>query len=268
MKSNEEMDINHDIRLSLIPNDVMFEVFLRLPVRDLILLKLVCKYWYKLITSPTLAKCHLQRSKANSGIMFALIHHHFYLEPYYLSLDDFSSGQTYKIKKLCSHHPYKFFKYYETLDSFNGLVLNLVILNGGFDKRLLLCNPMTKLDTFLPIPPCGTGTDLNPHTNHIIYDASIHRYKVVWRCKKDGRCYIIQVDTPSRQQLTSSWRNITPSTENVRASVSCEGNLHWLMMKKRDPEDKVKILTLDVATEKFDEIDCYLPFTRKKTTSD
>ncbi|KAK4756742.1 hypothetical protein SAY87_006869 [Trapa incisa] len=49
---------------------------------------------------------------------------------------------------------------------------------------------------------------------------------------------------------------------NVRASVSCEGKLHWLMTKKRDIEEKVKLLTLDVATEKFDEMECCLPFDR------
>ncbi|KAK4774727.1 hypothetical protein SAY86_009662 [Trapa natans] len=266
-KRNGGTNINNDKRLSSMSKDIMFEIFLQLPIRDLVQLKLVCKSWNKLITSPMLVECHLKRSKDNSGIMFVVTHHHLDLEPYYISFNDIDHDRSYAIEKLCSDNPYKFLKYYEILDSCNGLVLTLIRLNGDliFDERLLVCNPMTKLAIFLPIPPCGTGSSLYPHTKHIIYHTSIYKYKVVWRCGEDGEYYIMEVDTSSRQQLTSSWRNITPSilsTDNVRASVSCEGKLHWLMTKKRDIEEKVKLLTLDVATEKFDEMECCLPFDR------
>ncbi|KAK4756744.1 hypothetical protein SAY87_006871 [Trapa incisa] len=258
-------------------------LFLHLPASDLVQFKLVCKSWHKIITGSVLAEYHLQRWKDKIGIMFIATNHILAFEPSYVSLDDISHDHSYAIHKLCPDNPYKFFKYYKILDTCDGLVLTLMRLMVGlnFEEKLLLSNPMTRMGTWLSMPPFGTSRSdrpfqrqwLYPDTKHIIYDASTQMYKVVCRRGEDGECYLMEVAN-SAQHLTSSWRKITilQSThpmEYVAASVSGEGKLHWLIVKRLTiqnileqvvHEDKVKLLTLDITTEKFIEVNCPLPY--------
>ncbi|KEH37755.1 putative F-box domain-containing protein [Medicago truncatula] len=52
----------------VLPDDVIFQILLRLPVRSLLKLKRVCKSWKTLISDPCFAKCHLQSLTMNPSI--------------------------------------------------------------------------------------------------------------------------------------------------------------------------------------------------------
>lgn len=58
-------------RISTLPEDMLAEIFLRLPVNDLNQrLKLVCRSWYELITGPRFAGFHRRYWIARIGLVF------------------------------------------------------------------------------------------------------------------------------------------------------------------------------------------------------
>ncbi|XP_059640108.1 F-box/kelch-repeat protein At3g06240-like isoform X1 [Cornus florida] len=53
-----------------IPEDVVIEILLRLPVKSLIRYRVVCKNWYSIIKNPSFVTKHLNHHRANSGSLF------------------------------------------------------------------------------------------------------------------------------------------------------------------------------------------------------
>ena len=48
-----------------LPEEVMLEILLRLPVKSLLRFKSVCKHWLSLISDPNFAKLHFERSSTS-----------------------------------------------------------------------------------------------------------------------------------------------------------------------------------------------------------
>lgn len=268
-----------------LPEDVLIEILLRLPAGDLVRFKLVCRSWYKVITSPLFAESHLQHRNGHGGIVFVLCHSDNVMQPFYLSVEDSSAGLY--VDKLCydfghcrrllSCDPRKFWVHYDVLDSCDGLLLTRITSDRQLFKTrlgsdlgsksmrlkeaLLVCNPITRLSRLLPVPD-GIWTY---EKGHIIYDVSLQRYKIVVTASSHRfvrECYLTELDS-SKHRLTS-WRKLKVTPEElqgtVTATVSCEGKLHWLMTMSGEPRE-VRLLTLDLTTEKFGAVYCsLLPF--------
>ncbi|KAK4756714.1 hypothetical protein SAY87_006841 [Trapa incisa] len=252
--------------------DVLFQIFLRLPARDLFPFKSISTYWNDLIMSRLFVNSHLRRWNGRAGVTF-MMGTYLEFELFHLYLD----GDKHAINKLYQKYPPEWsLKGDYIIDSCDGLVLVQARLLKTNEKHLLLSNPVTGSYVFLPNPPFYS--EWSPEkTGHILYDASLKRYKVLYRYKYE-EYYIIDVDNNSGLTSESEWRKISSSQwrpwvsresepeyrEYNAGDVLFEGKFHSVIGFEGDPDENLRLLTLDVATEKFHRVDCPpRPFARR-----
>ncbi|KAK4756681.1 hypothetical protein SAY87_006808 [Trapa incisa] len=158
--------------------DALFQIFLRLPARDLLRLRSTCKSWHNLITSRPLAECHLRHWNGRGGLAFILrSRYHYDFELFQLSLD----GENYVIDKLCHEYPPEMIlNGHNIIDSCDRLLLmETRFMKPGkevFQEALVMCNVVTRSYILLPLPPNPSippRDQWSSHrTAHIVYDVS------------------------------------------------------------------------------------------------
>ncbi|KAL6996961.1 hypothetical protein U1Q18_007084 [Sarracenia purpurea var. burkii] len=73
LKTNFD-DENHHRHCLYVPEDVLIQILVRLPVKSLLRFKCVCHHWYALIQNPSFAHDHLQHQKRNNKGRLLLQH--------------------------------------------------------------------------------------------------------------------------------------------------------------------------------------------------
>ncbi|XP_059644241.1 putative F-box protein At3g16210 [Cornus florida] len=238
----------------LLPENVVIEILLRLPVNSLIRARAVCKNWYTIIINPSFVSEHYDHP-SNSARLF--VHRY----------DEISSGYAFSLfpdQTLAGYPPaYQnvvvdmFF--YMDVSLYNGI---LCLSSRNQSKGFALWNPATREFRSLPVfrlnfPPDVVifkeifGFGLDPITND---------YKVVWiwdtldsneaiRGPYQAAVYTLSTD---------SWRYLghvaTPYTTiyNPQSNTCINGVHYWRTTNKEN--DHPLILSFDMGNELFHNI--------------
>ncbi|KAK9062189.1 hypothetical protein SSX86_019375 [Deinandra increscens subsp. villosa] len=250
------------------PEDIIYGIFSRLPVKSLARFRCVCKSWLEYINHPYLKTIHLKQELTpiifpknhKSNISFLRVN------------ETMSTVKKDLVFEFCCEDYSK----PHVLGSCNGLTL------VGYDRSFLaLINLVTKQR--LNLPPFGMITSSNHHHldqlsipvpasagTGIGFDESTNTFKTV--------CVILKepVDcSPDdihlvRQQLrtmvhysgttTNSWREITqnPAYPITGGGVFAHGRLHWFVDFHNywSFDEGTQIVWFDVKTERFGLTDC------------
>ncbi|KAG6640184.1 F-box protein CPR1-like [Carya illinoinensis] len=206
-----------------IPEDVLTDILLRLPVKSLVRFRFVCKPWYALLKNPDFMTIHLNlKVKANHGCHLLLVNSQEQNHTFSLI-----SNKTLDVAaKIDAPQGVKFGI---IVGSCNGLVC----LSQG--SVILLWNPATREHKILPTP-CIDPTFPNLLIMKISVGFGFHLddYKVVrivyFRGLQDGNPVHARVELFSTS--TGSWRMINAivpcNIEQRRCGVILKGVPYWL----------------------------------------
>ncbi|KAK8618201.1 hypothetical protein V6N13_132202 [Hibiscus sabdariffa] len=207
-------------------NDVMSDILLRLPLKDLVGCKCVCKWWNSLISDPVFKLNYSQRNPQYnvSGFflqkfLFLELHSKLLFFPCEgqinaapkPSLSFIEDDKGVRIQHACS-----------------GLLLCSSFRCGEEDRKYYVCKPTTKQYFSLPNPECRTVFGIN-----ITYDPNRSpQYKIVCICdsyiSKNHRQ--IKIYSPATGSWKPSGKPFIVSDEDMlfNRGVFCNGALHWV----------------------------------------
>ncbi|XP_020201847.1 F-box/kelch-repeat protein At3g23880 [Cajanus cajan] len=234
-----------------LPNELIEEILLRLPVKSLLRFKCVCKSWLSLISNPQFAKLHfdvakttqlLLRSCLGSKIDVIDIEAPLHGDSMKLVLNIPSSSTTYKRKSMVN-----------LVGSCRGLILLTTILPYSNLVNFMIWNPST-----------GFSKQFNkPFNNTIIcgigYNSSIDGIVVVAIVisRPTSIIEISSTEVHCFSSRTNSWSYIeVPFTYQLLGfefgnGLFLNGALHWLV---RSNDLSLKIIAFDVMERKLSEI--------------
>ncbi|XP_054785907.1 F-box protein CPR1-like [Prosopis cineraria] len=216
-----------------LPDDLKIEILLHLPVKSLLRFKSVSKSWLSLISDPSFANLHFQRSSQHTLRFPYRIHQQIRSIDLNTSLHDDSA--TIKLDSPIN--------YDVILTSCRGFLL---LLNKEEDD-LLLWNPSTGEHKHIPLPLPWVLSELYG----FCYDESTHDYLIVLASSLSLLSpsvlgfYVFSVRTNSWEKLALDHQvlHVTPSP-GVGSVVN--GAIHWLVWY---PPCRVKkILAFDIRT--------------------
>ncbi|KAL4394740.1 hypothetical protein HN51_022636 [Arachis hypogaea] len=221
-----------------LPQEVMVEIFLRLPVKSLLRFKCVCKHWLSLISDPNFAKHHFQRSSLNltHKILYTL---HFVAWSWDFNAPFVDHSALSRIQLPLAFVPANI-NWMRMVGSCRGFLL--VALNDNILLNdLIIWNPSTGSCKRVPQPPtwdnkfaflCGFGYDVSTD-DYIIVQVS---YKN-WEAYLDDEVIIFEtfsvksnswkiVDVHGLNCTYTNLRNDDVDTPRVGSFLN--GYIHWL----------------------------------------
>ncbi|KAL2324673.1 hypothetical protein Fmac_023731 [Flemingia macrophylla] len=231
-----------DESLSL-PDELILEILLRVPVRSLLQFRCVCKSWKTLISNPQFANDHLSTSTADPN----MTHH---------QLVSSTSGNPRKIVSFCLQslfqNPFARAKQrtlrmtheYRIVDSYNGLLCLFDVYQGYFR----LWNPSTRLKSrrlSIGLYPGAINT-----YHGFGYDHVNHKYKLL-AVVEDGHGTLTKLYSFGSNSCTVI-NNFPCQPTNMQGKF-VSGTLNWLA-KGGVSGDQWVILSLDLATETYSEM--------------
>ncbi|OWM65016.1 hypothetical protein CDL15_Pgr028734 [Punica granatum] len=274
-----------DVSSLPLPEEVLVEILLRLPLESLIQTVRVCKRWRRLILdSEDFKRSHHGRWKSRLGIIFNTFTFFPNDNLIFTSLDHvierglkhmawieieqcFRNIPSFTDERRVQSCTPDFW----VVDSCDGLLLIELDANSFSDRitRLLVCNPVTRDYELLP-GPAGSAPDLVGTCHWVLmYDSRDKRYKIVGITRNntmsDGvgggrRCYVFELggqrccggsgDSPSWMELLPT----VPSSEgSVQTALFREGKLHWLIIEIEEGRRSIKttLLSMDIATREL-----------------
>lgn len=250
-------------RTAFLPEEILVDILVQLPVKSLQRLKCVCKSWYNLIQSPDFVSMHYNYNSSSSSTQsnnIVLIKR---------ALVDNSDRQTKYLSVLSFHSndksltnlapiweiPHFDSRFSEVLGPCNGIVCITDYQN------IVLCNPATR--EFKLLPPSSYQT--SDHTLcypkgvgfGVDFDSVDCDFKVVRMLRLLGKNNYLRYPG-YRAELYSlrenSWRrlnNVLPYIDYCPCfEIFFNGSCHWYATN-----DKCIILSFNVVTEVFVEID-------------
>lgn len=168
-----------------LPEDIVVDILLRLPVEPLLRFKCVCKHWYALIKSESFIEKHFHHKNNRSRLLICNLkleaEEHIVFQSAVVSLlpEKIVSGVTPEEKILLYLPRVDYFKI--LAGPVNGLFLvQEIFFEHG--ERLSLWNPATR--EFRPLPPAPFVTEHSlwnyDHEFGLGFDQLTQHYKVVW----------------------------------------------------------------------------------------
>ncbi|XP_061344288.1 F-box/kelch-repeat protein At3g23880-like [Gastrolobium bilobum] len=250
-KKKKKTNLTQTLTLTLtLPDDVIEEILLRLPVKSLVRFKCVCKSWFSLISKPQFAKSHFDLAVAPTHRLLTDYKRNRSLVGS-IEIDAGDSALLHlavPYPPSCSVYRNKF----EILGSCRGFIL----LGYHKNDNLMLWNPSTGAQK--PI--------LRSHNYYseralygFGYDASTDDYSIIMIFSGDRASW--ETYTIVFFSLkTNSWTRIgnidfpywvTP--KRYRSGVLLNGALHWLIFSKGQPISPV-IIAFDLKERSLSEI--------------
>ncbi|XP_047314508.1 F-box protein CPR1-like [Impatiens glandulifera] len=232
-----------------LPDEILEEIFCRLPVKDLFRLRCVSKSWFALISSPYFIKLHLNRSvqtKSNLSL-FMRDYNHFRVD--FDSLND--DVRPVEIDYITSRYP----KHEISIcGSCNGLLCMTIV---GIMDYVFLWNPSTKKSIILP-----SATAAGEYFYEILrswayrfgYDNTNNDYKVVklmYFKVRENLDYKIKIYSLK----SNSWHSpkkfpYRPKLRSIGDSIT-GGAMHWISGMGSDSKSKRSVVAFDLGTEKY-----------------
>ncbi|KAK2991582.1 hypothetical protein RJ640_025881 [Escallonia rubra] len=230
-----------------LPEDVIIDVLLRLPIQSLLRCRSVSKHWYVLLTSPSFIKLHLSRSSNAPMLLVAG----------YVCERGVRGLQRVNVCSLDGdnnkgasnvHFPFELptTNNIKVQDSCNGLVC----LSIDSNKTLALWNPATRECMSLEVPRCNSpyshcdkfGIGFVPDTN----DCKVVRLRA--RINRGLRKSITLISTYTLS--SDSWESNEVVGPDVISEYSAYANgfLHWIAHERRGVRS---IVSLDLRNGVF-----------------
>ncbi|CAJ2649957.1 unnamed protein product [Trifolium pratense] len=239
---------------AIFPDELMLEIISWLPVKHIIQLRCVNKFFKTLIFDPHFVRMHLNKSRRNSNLAL----------PWYRNLDKYD--EDYRLITLSipyvlgiqTQNQYAISDPYYRLNddlnddsiiirkivgSCNGLLCVLSISSSD-EHCLCFWNPATrtKSNEFMVF-----DCDLNCNMFSFGYDNSSQTYKVVAFCAEESGCNKVKVFSLG----DNSWRDLQcfPLIPCHDDGVHFNGTINWLAYHNVD--NQYVILSLDLSTETY-----------------
>ncbi|XP_015087806.1 F-box/kelch-repeat protein At3g23880-like isoform X2 [Solanum pennellii] len=225
--SNDQMEI-HQVSTIHFQDEIMMDIFRRLPMQSLLRFKCVSKLWKSLIDDPYFKRTHYIHNRDNQKVLFA---------ERFLSVDDdnyrfytcslsmVEDKQKLDCPTSCNSMDARIFC------SCDGLVLIYVCSETDYEE-LLLWNPSTRESMLVPHPEFPIIT----YIYGMEYDATSEGYKIL-AINMNDESTNISVEFLSVKR-NSSWRKIGYPTDiqRIRGFRDCgtynlaflHGAFHWL----------------------------------------
>ncbi|OVA15186.1 F-box domain [Macleaya cordata] len=129
---------------TLLPNEILFNIFLRLPVKSILRFRCVCKSWFQFLTDPYFVKTHVNYHYVENNNLHIMVEHHDLI--YSIDYKDLTSSSDHAVEMM--DYPMKSANHgIQILGSCNGLVCI-----QSYDNSICLWNPSTKEFKKLPVP--------------------------------------------------------------------------------------------------------------------
>ncbi|MED6107734.1 hypothetical protein PIB30_016772 [Stylosanthes scabra] len=231
---------------TILPEEVVAEILVRLPVSCLVKLKSVCRSWRALISSSQFAKTHLHRSIPIPHFAYTFPQGTVWRDP---RIGIFSAESPFHnpITKVISFRVGRGLMFVDIIGSANGL-LCLLHLDYEARRRAKLWNPCTRMESeWLNIDGflCKTGFG---------YDHVHNKYKLFGEFLnvkvKSGSAFSSRICTLGEDSL-NSWRTIEDhpkhTVDNKATFVPGTGALNWVS------KDGAVVVSLDLAKESYGE---------------
>ncbi|CAI9775828.1 unnamed protein product [Fraxinus pennsylvanica] len=237
--------------LPILPQEMVREILLRLPVKTLLKFRSVCRSWLSLISSSEFMKTHLKISSYNS------IYSHnklilgrssnsldLYTFPLYDQTGDLASMDTVPL----DHPLFEPVSMLRIVGSCNGLVCLVLGLN-----TVIILNPATKKSRELPI----SSTSVFDTEYGFAYDESNDEYKVVESGWTIADMDEIKTHVKVYSSKTDSCRFIDgpPGFVFIGCGVFVNGAIFWKVLYPRNNPRNWYIVAQDIKTERFELLD-------------
>ncbi|XP_057444659.1 F-box/kelch-repeat protein At3g23880-like [Lotus japonicus] len=237
----------------LIPDEVIREILLFLPVKSIVRFMSVCKSWKLIVSDPRFVKLHLHRSSANTAhfahtrLLFDLINSHID-KPF--DQTDCSASVSFSSQHQKGHDLYPIENGYELIGVCNGLA-SVMKLDYSFAKnlqcsvvRVRLWNPARRLSS--QVSPPLYLLEPNYYTFGFGYDCLNDTYKTVAVNRKERVVRVYDMGG-------TCWRMIqsfpAPAIElvSLQNGVYVRGSLNWIVTNTDVPI----IVSLDLGREEY-----------------
>ncbi|KAB1228014.1 hypothetical protein CJ030_MR1G006787 [Morella rubra] len=226
-----------------LPSDILFDIFLRLPVKSLLRFRCVSPQWCNIIDDPCLAYTN-QIGCAAEELKVILLDRPTHKPDDVMLREDggFLKASLSLVTKLAKSKAYVL----------EGWCKGLVCFTKVSDDRLLfLFNPLRQEVLALQPESPAPSPSLRKRKYGLGFDSSTNTYKIVRVFESPSHNLCAEVYTLGR----SSWRAISSSPPCPlfgRPTFAC-GALHWLASPRVTQVDELegKIVSFDISKEKF-----------------
>ncbi|XP_055833572.1 F-box/kelch-repeat protein At3g23880-like [Solanum dulcamara] len=245
-----------------LPQDLLVDVLLRLPVESLLRFKCVCKHWYALITSQSFVEMHFRHKHNHARLLICNLTISNKSKYIASSILPAKIVQGVYPEQKTVHQLQRVTDFTSIAGPVDGLFL--VEKEAFFyedDVRLALCNPATR--EFWPLPPVPFEPQpFKDHDNQFAlgFDLLTRDYKVLWiRTFWDGwglgvspNCFVSIYSLRN-----NSWKNLRPDFPyccNLHEPIGAtylNGVYYWLSGRL---DNIFRICSFDMGSEQFGEI--------------
>lgn len=239
-----------------LPEDVVMEIFSKLPVKQLLRSKAVCKYWCRLIQSPALVAKHLRHHRNQENLLVHSYHVHAGDSALSLFPDEYLAGTSLEYQDHIATPPS-----FSTVSTVLGPVDGLVFVYSD-DRLMVLWNPATREVKHLPalavpsLPLSSPSQSLHSHVFGFGKDPSTDDFKVV--CARDywdDDLELWHVPLVSVYTLSShSWRQSRDYTFSSLRVVKSYTNTYLSGFYYWRATSNCKVFAFDMRSEMFREI--------------
>ncbi|XP_065880071.1 F-box/kelch-repeat protein At3g23880-like [Euphorbia lathyris] len=248
-------NIEQEATVEFLPEEILTEILLRLPVKSLLISKTVCKYWHSIINCTGFVKKHLLARAAGYN------QHKKFLGPVFPDKKNASySCLLYRedydgtVHAEAFNFPYKLFFSHEKVipvslsNSCDGLICFVR------DQRILLWNPSIPTDYKIIQSPLISNVDIV----RMGYDATSDDYKII---KVSSECHIDEdyISFEIFSLKSSSWKSKRIAKKNsvyyyTSRFIYAKNGLHWIATLFNEEEDEYTdcIIYFDLAEESLD----------------
>ncbi|OMO97198.1 hypothetical protein COLO4_14803 [Corchorus olitorius] len=250
---------------SNLPQELLVEIFLRLPIEDVVKSTAVCKSWNSVIKNPAFISTHLEKtiSSTNTHLLFRVCPEGV-IDPEHYSLRfDNEDVDEYKQLHFPSNKIGSFTGCFRVAGSINGLVC-LVDDMRSYVHNFIIWNPIIKKSVRVPSPSVT-------FTSHGAFDAFIgfgfdsktNDYKLLRFVELHDDEAEVEVEVEIYSLNANCWRSIThiaPKYGIILKHPKTYGNsfvngaIHMLACDRKGDRDRNIILAFDVSEEVFREI--------------
>ncbi|XP_058740889.1 F-box/kelch-repeat protein At3g23880-like [Vicia villosa] len=236
-----------DVLWCHLPEELILEILLRLPVRSLHQFKCICKSWNTLISNPQFIKRHLQISKAKPSLTNQRLFFSFFNEPhklFYYPLKPLFENQSPPVSFSHVKEPE-----YNVIGSCNGLLC----LHDRFQNSVRLWNPSIMLKS----KKSPRALNLVSKHSGFGYDQVNDKYKVLFVMQNlnDPSHIFTKIYTFG----DDSWKTIqnfhhTPIRPLRLPGKFVSGTLNWIVKKRDVSSNQSAILSFDLENETYKEM--------------
>ncbi|KAJ0097560.1 hypothetical protein Patl1_27854 [Pistacia atlantica] len=238
-----------------LPQEIIEDILSRLPVKNLVQLKCVCKAWSALISDPQFAKARLKKTAKAKKTTITNLNKLFFANCPLQTIDveAFGDGDGDSISQQVGYPERSAPEIWADIGgSCDGLVFLFCYSND-----LLVLNPTTRDSRELPKPDT-TYTSQDSVFYGLGYDVSIDDYKVVrgvisaassGSSSREAKVEVLELKT-------NTWKKIQYPHSSININgrgILSNGNLHWLGTRKSDLGYVRVIISFDLTDERFKE---------------